>query len=350
MPILAGDVYNPLAWLDEETRKKRAAMRKKGFVWNEKTGKYVKAGKPVLPGDKPAPNPPAPSGSGGGGGYSGGVGGGGGGGAAAAKGLSGYIQEYRLRFRPGASPPPALLKKAEANNWSLAYFDQQVRLKDKSYFRSIEAKKLIPDFNRTMKMLFPGLSDKAKQGQLMKSSFYKQQAMWYLRNGIGLMGTAGTEVLYGHLTNTNRWNQNNPYYKQYAKNADINVQKESNPLVYKELNAALKQSFKDMGMELPDDYYNAFFKSRYASSSGMKDLADNLSGIVQNKGSLGWFQGSEMDKGQVKTAAFGSNIPATDLRAKMSKAFGVRNSFLSNESKSFDTQLSQQSKLIKPLL
>jgi hypothetical protein len=225
-----------------------------------------------------------------------------------------------------------------------------VRLKDKSYFRSIEARKILPQFNRTMKILFPGLADKSRQQALMKSSFYRRQAMWYLRNGIGLMGGGGVEMLYGRITNTNRWNKNNPYYRQYAKNANINVQSEANPLVYKQLNAALRQSFTDMGMELPDDYYSSFFKSRYASSTGMKDLSTNLNDIVQQKGSLGWFQGEEMGRGQIKTAAFGSNLGATDLRDKMKKAFGVRGSFLSGEQKGFDTSMSQQGKLVRPLI
>jgi len=201
-----------------------------------------------------------------------------------------------------------------------------------------------------MKMLFPGLADKSRQQALMKSSFYKRQAMWYLRNGIGLMGDSGAEMLYGRMTNTDRWNKANPYYKTYAKNANISVQNESNPLVYKQLHAALQQSFKDMGMELPEDYYRSFFKSRYASSTGMKDLSTNLNDIAQQSSSLGWFQGEGMDRGQVKTAAFGSDIGATDLRSKMKKAFGVRGSFLSGDQKGFDTQLSQQGKLVKPLI
>jgi hypothetical protein len=65
---------------------------------------------------------------------------------------------------------------------------------------------------------------------------------------------------------------------------------------------------------------------------------------------MGWFQGQDMNKGQVKTAAFGSELPATDLRAKMSKAFGTRQSFLSGQQKGFDAQLNPQKKLIRPLI
>lgn len=341
-PPKPGAVYNPLWWTTRG--------------WKLVNGKWVKPGspgkKPPLPKPKPtATNPTGGGGSGGGSYGSGGGGGGGGGGGATGKGLSTYIQQYRLKFIPGGKPPADLLKKATDNNWSLAYFDQQVRKDDPHYMRSIEAKKVLPEFAKTMKMLFPGLAKRGTQGQLMQSSFYKRMALWYLKNGVSsAVGGVGAEQLYGHITNTNKWNQANPYYKQYQRNADIAVQGEANPLVYKQLHSALKQSFKDMGMDLPDDYYGSFFKSRYASSEGIKDLATNLNGIAQQSGSLGWFQGQSMDRGQIKTAAFDTEPAGLDLRSKMNKAFGVRNSFLGSEQKGFDTSLSQGGKLVRPNL
>jgi hypothetical protein len=285
-------------------------------------------------------SPPPSGGGGGGGGY------GGGGGGAAPKGLSAYVQEYQLRFRTGAKPPPDLLKKAEAGNWSLAYFDQQIRLNDKTYFQSKEAKTVLPEFNRTMKVLFPGLADKDKQKALMQSSFYKKTAAWYLRNGIGLR-QGGEEALYGRITNTGTWNKANPYWRDYARNKNIGVVSEANPMLYKSYLTTLQQNFQALGMELPEDYYKTFFRSRYASKSGIPEMQSNLKQIAEQGSSLGWWQGKDMQKSQVKEAAFGGK---PDLRAKMSKAFGVRGSFLSGDQKGFDTQLSQQGKLVKPLI
>ena len=293
---------------------------------------------------------PKPSGSGGGGGGGGGYGGGGGG--SADPGLSTYIQEYRLRFHPGGTPPSALLSAAKAGKWSLAYFDQQIRLKDKSYFRSVEAKRLLPSFNRTMKVLFPGLADKTKEKALMKSSFYRKTALWYLKNGVGLASASqSAEALYGRITNTAKWNRQNPYWNAYSKNKNIGVVAEANPLLYKSYLESLQQNFAAMGIEqLPEDYYRTFFKSRYASKSGMGEMQGNLKQVAEQGGSYGWWQGKGMGTGQVKTAALDSSAQGVDLRSRLAKSFGTRNSFLGNEQKGFDSQLTNQGKLVKPLI
>ena len=179
-----------------------------------------------------------------------------GGGGSANPGLSEYIQDYRLKFFAGGTPPKALLDQAKKNNWSVAYFEQQVRRNDPRYYKSLEARVFLTTFNRQMKLLFPGLADQTKQRQLMKSPFYKRTALWYLKNGIGSLGDAGTEFLYSRITNTKRWNRANPDYKAYARNANVNVQAESNPLVFKQLQQAMQEAFKDEGMEVSDDYYH----------------------------------------------------------------------------------------------
>jgi hypothetical protein len=333
-------IYDPLWWTPPP-------KPGPGYVW--KNNKWVKkpTGKPVLPGDKPKPTPVPASPSGGGGGY----GGGGGGGGTANPGLSTYIQEYRLRFRPGGDPPPDLLKKAKDNNWSIAYFDQQVRLNDKNYWRSIEAKSLLPSFNRTMKILFPGLADKTKQAALMKSKFYKQTAMWYLKNGIG-MRKGGEEVLYGHITNTARWNKANPYWKDFAKNRNIGVVAESNPLLYKQYLDTLKEGFAQVGLDkLPEDYYRTFFRGRYASKEGIGQLAENLKQYSGTAASQGWFQGEGLSSGQTKTAVLDADAQGRDLRARMAKSFGVRSSFLGSEEKPLgNANLNERGKLVNPLV
>ena len=304
---------------------------------------------------KPTGNPGGGGGGGGGGGYGGG---GGGGGAAANPGLSTYIQEYRLRFHPGGDPPAAILKAAKDGKWSLAYFDQQIRAKDPKYWRSTEGKGLLVSFNKTMRILFPGLSNKAKQAALMKSPFYKREAMWYLKNGIGLTKN-GEESLYGHITNTKRWNKANPHWKAYSRNKNAAVISEANPVMYKSYLDDLKQSFERAGVRvdkgdgtvgLPDDYFRTFFKSRYASKSGFQELQENLKGYVQQSGSLAWMQGQAPTKGQTKTAILGTGPGATDLRSRLAKSFNVQTSFFGTEPGEAETAMSKSGKLIKPLL
>jgi hypothetical protein len=174
-------------------------------------------------------------------------------------------------------------------------------------------------------------------------------AMWYLKKGIGAKGTAAQEILYNHITNTKRWNQTNPYWRDYARNTNPATVLEANPLMYKAHLSELKNSFKEMGMELPDNYYKAFFQSRYASSSGFGQVVENLKGVQQGANSFGWFTGTEPNKEQVKQLAFGGE-QQTDLRSRLAKSLGVRQSFLSGQQKGFDTQLNPQKKLIRPLI
>jgi len=324
--------YDPLAWLKDEEGRLPGDLGYDSSPTNQ----------PELPAPT-TPKPAAPAGPSDGGG-------GGGGGGAANPGLSPYIQDYRINFFPQGDPPASLLGQAKANNWSIAYWRMQVRLKDPKYWRSVEASQLLPEFNRTMKILFPGLADKARQAQLMKSNFYKQQALWYLRNGIGLQKGAGAESLYGHITQTARWNKANPYWKAYSKNADISVVAEANPMLYKQYLDTVKQSYKALGIEAPDDYYRTFFRSRYASKQGMEEFGANLKQQYQQGSSLGWFQGKAMDTGQVKSATMGTDQQAQDLRSRLSKAFEVRGSFLSGTQKGFDTSMSKGGKLVNPLI
>lgn len=331
--------YDPLWWLAEEQEKYAEEQAKRGYVWDPEKGKWVKATQPGLPDSTTTNNDND----------GGGNGGGGGGGGAANPGLSPYIQDYRLNFFPQGNPPANLLQQAKDNNWSIAYWRMQIRMKDPRYWRSNEAKQLLPSFNRTMKILFPGLSDRTKQQQLMKSKFYKQQAMWYLQNGIGLQRGGGADALYAHITQTKRWNKYNPYWKQYARNKFATA--ESNPLLYKQYLDTVKQSYHALGLtQVPDDYYRTFFKSRYATKEGLRDFGENLKLQYQAGSSMGWFQGRSMDEGQIKTATMNAGQKGEDLRGRLKKSFGVRSSFLSGQQRSFDTSLSKNEKLTNPLL
>lgn len=344
-------IYDPLAWMKNIPPAPAGGTKK--WKWNGK--KWVPKGKPALPGkdNTPAPATPAtPSGYSGGGGYGSGGGGGSGsgGGGGAPAGLSAYIQYYREHYFANGKPPASLLKQAKKDNWSVSYFAQRVRLSDPHYLQSREARVLLPAFSRAMRSLFPGLADKTRQAQLMKSPFYKKAALWYMRNGVGLSSGGGLESLYGHITGTKQWNQANPYWKAYAANKNINVQTEQNPLVYKQLMSTLKQSFTDAGMEVPDDYYNSFAKSRYASSEGMKGLSQNLSDLVQKGSSFGWMEGAPLTEQQTKKELFGGDVGATDLRSRLTRGFNMRGSFLSKEQAGPESTLSKRGQLVNPLL
>jgi len=307
-----------------------------GKVGNGTNIKWKYVGK-----QKPAPAP-ADTGGGGGGGGSG-SGGSGGGGSGADEGLSPYIQAYRLNFFANGKPSSSMLAKAKDGNWSVSYFLQRVRLEDKNYWKSEEARGLLPKFNQTMKVLFPGLSDKARQAQLMKSPFYKKAALWYLKNGVGLKRN-GQELLYTRITNTKQWKNQNPYWKQYVRNANPAVAAEANPLLYKAHLDTLKTAFGEYGMELPEDYYRSFFKSRYASNDTIGEMQENLKGFAQAKGSFSWFTGRDPSNAETKQTIFGGD-QQPDLKNRLAKAFSINQSFKGTDEKRFGSELSEQGKL-----
>jgi hypothetical protein len=201
-----------------------------------------------------------------------------------------------------------------------------------------------------MKILFPGLSSRARQQALMQSPFYKKTALWYLRSGAGVR-RSGEEELFAKITGTRRWAKNNPYWKLYARNRNVAVAAEANPLLYKQYLEGMKQNFESVGLrDLPDDYYRTFYKSRYASESGLKELQQNLQTYGQAGASYGWFQGKPMDTGQVKTATLDSSAKGQDLRARLGRAFGTRGSFLSGKTPGFESDLDEQRRLVQPTL
>jgi hypothetical protein len=315
----------------------------KGVVSDDRRGGGGRFGsKPKVP---LADRPGKPKTSGGGGGY-----GGGGGGGAASEGLSQYIQYYRLNYFPNGNPPAKLLKAAKDNNWSIDYFAQRVRMNDPRYLQSLEAKRLFPDFVRQMKTLFPGFADERKRADLMRSPFFKRTAAWYLRSGVGLSSGGGAEALYSRITGTKRWNKANPYWKDYARNRDTNVQAEQNPVLYRQLLAGLKQSFNDYGMQMPEDYYKAFFKSRYATSEGIKGLSQNVAQLATQGDANRWFAGDDLTGKEKKQQLFGSGPGATELRQRLSQHFGLRANFLSSGPGGPQSGLSRSGKLVKPLL
>ena len=274
-----------------------------------------------------------------------------GGGSAKSSGLSPYIQEYRNRFFAKGSPPSSLLSQATSKKWSLAYFDTQVRLTDPNYWKSTEASLVLPHFNQTMKVLFPGLSSKQNEQKLMATKFYKNVALWYLRNGVGLKGTAGTDLLYNHITSTTRWKANNPYWNAYERNQNIAVQSEANPMLYKAYLDGMKSSFGAVGLNnLPEDYYKTFFRSRYASANGMKEMTNNLQQYGQQGGSFGWWQGQGMNPEQTKAETLNAGVQGQDLRSRLNKAFSVQKSVLGSTDQGFQTGMSNNNQIVNPNL
>ena len=265
-------------------------------------------------------------------------------GTPAKPGLSTYTQAYRLMFGRNVRPPRALLKQAKDGKWSISYFQMQVRLRDKNYINSLEAKRRLvgeKGFRETMKVAFPELIDEKR---LMKTKFYKRLALNFLRHGWT------QEDLLRKVAVNRRFLRQNPEYRAYVRGQAALGETQINPLVFRQHQEALKSAFGAYGLDMGDDYYKTFFKSRYASQGGLQTLQQNLKDIAESRGAQEWFQGRAVDAGQIKTAALEAGTSGTDLRARFQRSLGTQKSFVGAEQRSFETQLSKQGKLVRPLI
>jgi hypothetical protein len=244
-------------------------------------------------------------------------------------------------FKKNVNPPAALLAAAKKGNWSIAYWDMQVRMKDKKYITSAEARARIIPFKKTMQSLFPGI---AKKGNPMRqSNFYKQMALKYLRQGWN------TDSLLENIATSRAWKRANPQYKQYlAGQAALGTSTETNPLMYKQYVNSLKGAFAEYGMDMPTDYLRSYFRSRYASKSGFNDFATNLQNLAQGAGSYNLWAGAPMQQGQTKQVLFGGK-QQSDLRRQLSRAFAVEQSMANRNVQGPEISLDQK-RLTQPLL
>jgi hypothetical protein len=133
-------------------------------------------------------------------------------------------------------------------------------------------------------------------------------------------------------------------------NRDTGVIGEQNPVVYKQLMEEMKNQFVSKGMDLGDDFYKSFVKSRYASTAGFKDLVNNLDRIAAEGSSMSWFQGTPLSREQFKTAAFNAKAKGKDLRTRFDKAFGVRSSFLASDQEDPSLTRNVRGQLTNPLM
>lgn len=231
------------------------------------------------------------SGGGGGGGYYRGGGG-------AKKGLSAYIQAYRLMFdNAKANPPKDLLKKAEAGNWSTAYWNMMVRLQDKKYPKSAEAKRRMADLVQYWKAVLPGTKVNRKfANQYLRHGWTQTQ----LQNQIMKLPQAKKQYKY--------WAQ----FKQAQRVAG--QAKIINPLQYKAYQKTFRDVYKQAGLEVPQGYEKLFFKSGLSD----QEFVQNYQTLAQTRGAAAWDIGA-VTQPQEKAVLFGGKGSA-QLRTLLEQA------------------------------
>ena len=209
------------------------------------------------------------------------TGGGGGGGygyPSAPKGLSAYIQAYRGMFdSTSVNPPKDLLKKAEKGNWSIAYWNMQVRLNDKNYLKSAEAKKNLAELVVYWRAVLPGTK--------VNRSFANE----YLRHG-----WSATQLQNKIMQLPNAKKQY-PFWAAFLKAQRAQgAAKLTNPQAYKAYAAGFADVYKQAGQEAPQGYEKLFFRSGLSDEEFVKNYAM----LAQTKNAAQWDVGglSEQQK------------------------------------------------------
>ncbi len=242
-------------------------------------------------------------GSAGGGGGGGGYGYGGGGGS---KGLSAYIQAYRLMFDSAtANPPKDLLKKAEAGNWSIAYWKMMVRLNDKAYIRSAEAKQRLAELNSYWKAVLPG------------TKLNRQFAKDYLRHG-----WTATQ-LQNQISQMPAFKKQYPFWKTFvAAQRKAGQAKLVNPLAYKQYVKGFEDVYKQAGRPAPKGYEKLFFKSGLTD----EEFAQNYAALAQGATAAQWDIGGLSERQQ--RAGLFNGAGANQVRGLLQTALNKQQQYM----------------------
>ncbi len=233
-------------------------------------------------------------------------GGGGGGGGSAKAGLSAYIQQYRLMFDDaGAKPPADLLKRAEAGNWSMAYFKMMVRLQDKAYFRSAEAKQRLAELNSYWKAVLPGTK--------LNRNFAKD----YLRHG-----WTATQ-LQNQISQLPAFKKQYPFWQAFMKaQRQQGTAKAINPLQYKAYAKSFADVYKQAGVGAPEGYERLFFRSGLTD----EEFVRNYSMLAETRNAAQWDVGGLTE--QQQRAGLFDQKGASQVRGLLQQALNKQQRFM----------------------
>jgi hypothetical protein len=208
-----------------------------------------------------------------------------------------YVQLYRLLFGGNVKPNMSLIREAVANNWSGSYFKMQVRLRDKNYFKSQEAKARAVDFQDYWKAVFPGAKVNRKvMRQYLRSSWTQGQ-------------------LEQQLTKLPAFRKQYKFYNQFASaQREAGAAKNVDPLVYRKWMSTFNDAYKQLGMPAPEGYLRQFFRSGISD----QEFISNLGEYTKSASAAQWDIGGLDQKQQANVLFSGRGSVA--LRSQLQQA------------------------------
>jgi len=233
--------------------------------------------------------------------------------SSASPGLSAYIQAYRIMFdATGVKPPAELLKRAEAGNWSIAYWNMQVRLNDKKYFASAEAKKNLAELRNYWKAVLPGTK--------LNMHFAKD----YLRHGWN------ETQLQDKISQLPSFQRQYPFWKAFAAaQRKVGAAKMVNPLAYKQYAAGFADVYKQAGALAPQGYEELFFRSGLSDDEFVK----NYSILAQTANAAQWDVGGLNE--QQKQSELFSGKGANQVRGLLQTALNKQQRYFQSNPTGF---------------
>jgi hypothetical protein len=226
-----------------------------------------------------------------------------------------YVQRYRLLFGSNVAPNMNLVRQAVSGNWSGAYFDMQVRLKDPKYFRSQEAKQRTLQFSEYWKAVLPGA--KMNKGLLRR----------YLR------GSWNEDQLQQQMMKLPSFMRSYKFYNQYAAaQRKAGLAAGVNPLAYKQAQETFRNAYKQYGIDVPQGYEKLFFKSGITDD----EFINNLSMINQTAPAAQWDVGGITE--QQKQAGLFNGRGANQIRGLLQTALNKQQGYMKSRANPFQIQ------------
>ena len=237
-----------------------------------------------------------------------------------------YIQMYRLIFGKNVKPNMKLINLAVKNRWSSAYFKMQVRLQDKNYFKSQEAKSRTADFAQYWKAIFP---DKAMSKTMLKD---------YLKN------SWTSQQLENKVTGTKLFKREYKYYGAFGRaQREAGKAKNVDPLAYKQYQDTFRDAYKQAGQALPTGFERAYFRSGITGD----EFRQNFLLSNQSAAAAQWDLGG-LTQQQQKSAMF-SGRGSAQIQTKLQQALAKQQQYFKQGAGLFRTQTEGDTLTLKGL-
>ncbi len=234
-----------------------------------------------------------------------------------------YVELYRVIFGANVKPTSSIIDKAVSGRWSSSYFRLQIRLTDKNYFKSSEAKQRAADFRDVWQTMFSGAKmNKTMLRKYLRSDMNKAMVQDFL---------LGSKIGKRH-------------YKDFGtfRTAQATQGVTATPALYKRYQDAFRDAYSLYGIEPPKGYEKLFFRSGLTD----QEFQTNFRTAYQAAPAFQWAEGRNLAQGEQKKVLFNQKGAAA-IRGRLQSALARQHGFFGGNTVGFDAQRDQTTGLVK---